>query len=160
MGRGQDYIDRRELFTGCQPVRLYAEVVDAKRTTDLTEDRIRTMAESRLRAARLFADEYSDVALLISVHVAGQAFSSDVSLRQDVYLRQGQTWPGPGLQFLHEPLTPLELSGDFGSASTWQDRITGTHGGDGGYILQGVSEQLDRFVLEYLRVNEEACERR
>ena len=44
-------------------------------------------------------------------------------------------WWGPGMQFFHEPLTPLELSGDFGSASTWQDRITVTHGGNGGYIL-------------------------
>ena len=34
----------------------------------------------------------------------------------------------------------------------------GTHGGDAGYIMQTVSERLDHFILEYLRVNETACE--
>ena len=33
----------------------------------------------------------------------------------------------------------------------------GTHTGEARYILQGVSERLDDFILEYLRVNEAAC---
>ena len=44
-----------------------------------------------------------------------------------------------------------------GFASTWDIGSFGTHGGNAGYILQSVSEHLDRFVLEYLRVNEAAC---
>ena len=46
----------RRLLTGCQPVYLDLELEDDKRSTDLTVDRIRTMAESRLRASRLLAD--------------------------------------------------------------------------------------------------------
>ena len=34
---------------------------------------------------------------------------------------------------------------------------TGTHGGDDGFIVQSVSELLDTFLVEYLRVNDEAC---
>ena len=39
----------------------------------------------------------------------------------------------------------------------WETGSYGTHGGDADYILQAVSERLDRFILEYLRVNETAC---
>ena len=44
-----------------------------------------------------------------------------------------------------------------GIASTWDTATYGTHGGNAGFILQSVSEDMDRFVLEYLRVNEKSC---
>ena len=44
-----------------------------------------------------------------------------------------------------------------GVATTWVRGSAGTHGGDAGYIRSGVSEYMDTFLLEYLRVNEEAC---
>ena len=34
----------------------------------------------------------------------------------------------------------------------------GTHGGDADYIMQGLSENLDAFIGDYLRVTAEACE--
>ena len=40
---------------------------------------------------------------------------------------------------------------------TWDLGATGTHGGDAGYVLQTLSEFVDTFVVEYLRVNEAAC---
>ena len=50
------------------------------------------------------------------------------------------------------------LSGESFFAGTWDSSVTiGTHGRDANYILQSLSELLDRFVLEYLRVNEAAC---
>ena len=49
------------------------------------------------------------------------------------------------------------LSGESFFTGTWNSGVTGTHGRDADYILQGLSELLDRFVLEYLRVNEAAC---
>ena len=42
-------------------------------------------------------------------------------------------------------------------AQTWRTGEIGTHGRDAGYILQGISEHLDKFIVEYLRVNEGAC---
>ena len=50
-----------------------------------------------------------------------------------------------------------DVSEKNGIAETWDTGSLGTHGGNGGFILQGVSEHLDRFVLEYLRVNETVC---
>ena len=46
-----------------------------------------------------------------------------------------------------------------GIATTWKHGRIGTHAGDGDYILQSVGIAVDNFVLEYLRVNEEACGR-
>ena len=89
----------RRLLTGCQPVYLDLELEDDKRSTDLTVDRIRTMAESRLRASRLLADEHSDVTLDVSVWVIGPAFYGNVSLTQPVYLSLGNTCPIPYCDF-------------------------------------------------------------
>ena len=50
------------------------------------------------------------------------------------------------------------VSGETNYASTWTTGGDGTHVGDAGFILQGLSEDLDRFILEYLRVNEDACD--
>ena len=44
-------------------------------------------------------------------------------------------------------------------AWTWQKINFGTHGGQE-YILSVVSEFMDEFLAEFLRVNEEACEKR
>ena len=41
-------------------------------------------------------------------------------------------------------------------AGTWEHSSTGTSS-DAGYIIQGVSEHLDKFILDYLRVNEAWC---
>ena len=51
-----------------------------------------------------------------------------------------------------------DLSRETSPAVTWQRTETGTHGGDVTYVVQAVSENLDTFVLEYLRANEDACE--
>ena len=43
-------------------------------------------------------------------------------------------------------------------AKTWFVTDYGMHGGDSGAILERVSTLLDRFLLEYVRANEDACE--
>ena len=50
-----------------------------------------------------------------------------------------------------------EASGLRGLATTWARGFTGTHGRDASYILSGVSELMDLFLVEFLRANEEAC---
>ena len=99
-----------------------------------------TIAVSTVRdALRAFFDAYTDVfpaGLNVQVVVVGRAFSIHISYEQ--YVRNvaaGESWYAP----------------------TWRDGSTGTHGGDAGYILQAVSEHVDRFIVEYLRVNESAC---
>lgn len=43
-------------------------------------------------------------------------------------------------------------------ATTWLGgSVLGTHGGDASYIVSSLSQHLDQFLTEHLRVNEEAC---
>ena len=103
----------------------------------LTEARIQTIAEARLRSARLYADFMPLLPYLyIRVSVVGRAFSYEVTFVKSLY----------------DPATDTQ-----GLADTWEVGVTGTHGGDAGYVLQALSESLDTFLVEYLRVNEAAC---
>ena len=132
-------VDRFNLFNECGPMNLVIE--EYQGDTDwsdigLTVDRIQTMAESRLRAARLY-DATALAYLYVNVNVLGRAFSLRVEYSKVLY--DG-------------------VSGETNYARTWDIDSAGTHGGDAGFILQGLSEYLDRFILEYLRVNEDACD--
>ena len=132
-----DY-DRFKLFNECGPMDLFVEHYEDADWADigLTVDRIQTMAESRLRVARLY-DATAGTNLYVKVNVASRGFSLDVDYRKVLY----------------DP-----VSDDSFFATTWNIGGAGTHSGDAGFILQGLSEYLDSFILEYLRVNEDACD--
>ena len=129
-------VDRFALFTDCQPMGLVVEGLppDASEI-GLTRESIIAAVESRLRAARLYDAEATHL-LYVNVNVAGRAFSYSLELKKLVYDLSS------GTPFL---------------AATWHTGATGTHGGNAGYILSGVSEAMDRFLVAFLRVNETAC---
>ena len=131
-------LDCFQLWNACRPLYLIVEFLpeDAEEI-GLTEERIQTAAESRLRAARLYDAEAADHFLYVNVNVVERAFSIDVGYRK----------------LLHDEA--LDIGG---MAETWNTGAAGMHGGSGAsFILQGVSEHMDLFVVEYLRVNEPAC---
>ena len=39
---------------------------------------------------------------------------------------------------------------------TWDSGSAGTHGGNAGFVVQDALEHVDRFIVEYPRVNEAA----
>ena len=93
------------------------------------------MAESRLRAARLWTNQFS-VFLSIGVAVFRGAYAYKVTFTKWAYDSSGgrhlaTTWELP--------------------SATWP--AIGTHGGNADFIMQILSEELDAFILEYLRVN-------
>ena len=131
--------DRFKLFNECRPMNLAVEQYKddaAWADIGLTVDRLQTMAESRLRAARLY-DARARTYLYVNVNVVGRGFSWGMDYKKLVY---------------------DAVSGETNYATTWDIGGAGTHGGDAGFILQSVSESLDSFILEYLRVNEDACD--
>ena len=75
--------------------------------------------------------------LYVQATVVGRAFNVDVNF----------------MKVLYDPVTDRRSL-----AATWNRGGTGTHGGDAGYVLQALAEFLDTFVLDFLRVNEDACE--
>ena len=131
------FLDCFDLFNMCEPMNLIVEQMPADAMEiGLTKERVRTVAESRLRAARLY-DAEARPYLYVNVGVVGLAFSHQVEFKKRML----------------EPKLDA-----FGMSTTWQYSGTGTHGNDASFIVQHISEHLDRFVLEYLRVNENACE--
>ena len=138
-GSVSENADRFQLFTWCQPLGISVYVQgDQADDIDLTEERVRTMVESRLRAARLY-DSHDGVPFLeVSILTLddGRAFAMQLQL-----------W-----KWLRDDMTGLERG-----SSTWEDLGFGTHGEDAGFVMQGLSERLDGFILEYLRMNEGYC---
>ena len=140
--------DRFGLFTECAPI-FASGVINGEEAEEigLTRDRIDTMAESRLRAARLWTDSYLGLSLpspppqlSIGVAVFEGAFAYKMSLSR---LVDGF---GSGTGF----------------ATTWKQPTAawpaiGTHSGDASFIMQQLSEEIDAFILAYLRVNEGSC---
>lgn len=138
-GTVSENIERFQLFTRCQQLEITVFVQgDQAGEIDLTEERVRTMVESRLRAARLYAS--GDGVPFLAVNI----FTLDDGL---AFVRQIQL-----AKWNRDDVTGLERG-----AFTWESLGYGTHGGDAGFIMQGLSEDLDRFILEYLRVNEGFC---
>ena len=131
-----DY-DRFRLWNNCQPMDLIVESLPkGEALTGLTEEEIAIPLRSRLRAARLY-DKSALPFLYVNVHVVGRAFSNFVEYNKTV---------------------TDHATGQENAAATWSRHGTGTHVGDAGYILSAIAGHMDRFLDEYLRVNEGACE--
>lgn len=134
-------IDRFKLWNECAPIRLVVEGVDRNEIAmGLTEEVIITTVRSRLRAARLYTGEeqVSEPYLYVNINTVKSAFSISFSFEKVLF-------------------DPISRQTNY--ATTWREGADGR--GDAGYILSaGVSRLTDTFIDEYLRVNEEACQRR
>ena len=121
------------LFNDCAPIDFVVSTRKQAAAIDLTEERIQVLVESRLRGARLH-DATAVPYLRVDVGVVSDAWVTRLAFRR--------------------LLTDSDRSG---IATTWEDLAYGLHSGDAGYILQVLSEGMDRFILEYLRANDTAC---
>ena len=138
-GQAKSRTERFELFNQCRPMGLTVEGLskDAGKI-NLRKSQIQAAAESRLRAARLYdSDELSSSWLYINISIVGRAHG--------VFLMYNR--------FLSDP-----DNGTDGDAVTWYSGNAGTHGNNPHFILSILSEHLDRFIADYLRVNHPACE--
>lgn len=135
--------DRFRLFNECRPMTLSVEGLrDAVKEIGLTEERLRLATESRLRAARLYTDSSeaaSSANLYVNVNVVSRAYCISLEYGKEVF----------------DPATFHSVP-----TMTWNSGSTGTYGLDAGFIVQNLSEHLDRFLAAYLRVNEPACGQR
>ena len=130
--------DRFQLWNDCGPMKLVVEPLpQTAADIGLTREAITTAVRSRLRAAHLY-DADAMPFLYVNVSVTGRAFQIGVDYGKLV----------------------IDLaSGEYYQAATWATGSLGTHGGDSNYILSAVSQYTDKFIDEYLRVNEDACKR-
>lgn len=132
----EEEVDRFQLFTNCAPLALAVEL-EGEALDGLTQESTTRAVRSRMRSARLY-DEEAAPYLRVHIHVVGAAFSTSVQLGKMMFD------PHSGVRYW---------------ATTWKTGSTGTHGRDGSFVLSWLSGNMDRFLDEYLRVNEAACAR-
>lgn len=127
--------DRFQLFDYCRPMSLVVEQLPPDAAgIGLTEQSIQNLVESRLRSARLYDTNRPLTYLYVNVNVVGRAI-------------------GIELEFVRSARV-LETD-IIGLATTWDSGTVGLHGRDARFILTVVSGLMDKFLVEYLRVN--AC---
>lgn len=148
-------VRRFELFSECRPMDLTVEALGSPaQEIGLTVDRLQTTVESRLRSARLYRDKTLDFSRIeeLQTQIRENLRSGNLYLNVNV---QGRAFAVllEYMKFIHDP-----VSGEDGTATTWRVGSVGTHGRDASFILSIISEYVDRFLVEYLQVNEDACE--
>ena len=132
-----------QLFTKCEQIRLVVQHGGNLRSdamkNGLSNESIQNAAESRLRSANLYTNKRLDSYLFVYIHVVGNAHTISVQFNKTVIDKfTGHSFPAP----------------------TWDTGSIGTHGNDPGYILSGLSRHIDKFLVEFLRVNDEACRKK
>ena len=109
----------------------------AAKIIGLTEERIRTRCELRLRQYGLEpvpVDDQMPEFVYIGIHVVGTAYHTWVEFGRPVVFNSGKE--------LYKT-----------SGKTWFRSETGTHGGDAEFILRGLDSLFDEFLNEYLKAN-------
>ena len=139
--------DTGELFDLCPPdegMRLVVESLDEDvGQGDLTTAQIRNAAEIRLRAAGTYDPEAAP-SLYINVNVGAPEKGSRHFPFYNIYVEYRR--------LLFDFRLPW-----YRLASTWSTGSAGQGGGN--FILSSLSQHLDKFLVEYLRVRDsKACQ--
>ena len=128
------YWERFQLFHRCLPMELEVSVSPEAKKIGVTEETLRIIAESRLRSARLYTTEGAGV-LGVFLENVGACFNARVTFSKLVrdYV-------------LEEP--NLAITWAYGAIVQSRNKDL---------ALNQLTQQVDLFLLEYLRVNEVAC---
>ena len=141
-GEVSDY-DRFRLWNECKPLYLLVRNQDeGAKKIGLTTQQLEIAARSRLRAARIYSAE---------VQSGTQGFfyvNADIG-KGGTFLVSVELW-----KWLKDELRGIT---GFWRATTWETYVYGTHGQDPTTIVSLVSQLTDKFIDEYLRVNEDSC---
>ena len=131
-------VERFNLYTGCAPVEVVAELSerDAARPARLTRDAIGAVAYERLEAAGLLETGAAHK-LNLGVGVMGGTLTMWVRF----------------LKPLHDPLAAQTRH-----AATWIRFTSGAHLGQTQAILDTLGQHVDTFITAYRRINQEACD--
>ena len=110
---------------------------------------VNNMFESRLRAARLF----SNIENSLNDNISFTLYILEIS-------RGDNKAEGLSYHFQVRYQRILDLGyGEYSYATIWSDGGLGILGIDGkSSLLQHISEYVDKFILKYLQVNEQACD--
>ena len=132
--------ERFQLFNLCRPMSVVIDLEGDAQEIQLTDDQVQAALESRLRAASIYAEDDSPALELLHVVVSIH---------------------GPTMALALRFMKPVrDAFGQVGIATAWEGMSSGTHGRDARGVINFLTEHLDEFLANYLRVNESACSRR
>lgn len=134
-------VKRFELFSNCEPISILVEGLSREALNiGLTKESVQNAVESRLRSARIYSSNPTlHSSLYISVNVSNRSFSIALEFNKRVFDLFTKT---------------------YGTAITWSDGGIGTHGNRVGGILSSLSQLMDDFLVDFLRINDEACRKK
>lgn len=165
-------LEQFRLFNGCMPLQILVEELSSDaEEIGLHKEAIQNVLEIRLRGARLFnTTVIKDPTVPLGFRVdiekmqklrqrAERLFpSQQLSLRTTLYTNINVVGPAFSIRLAHHKQVTDKRSDVDWTVATWHIGSTGTHGGHAGFILNSLGEHVDQFLIEFLRVNEEACE--
>ena len=141
-----------KLYTGCAHVEALVTVEDqASRLGVAEERRLKVMAESRLRAARLYPSPTPALEITVkapALDITVQALDGDGT---NAYTAR--------VAFVRPMLNPITEGRLW--VTTWKRGSFGYFGDradPSGSVQANVSDFVDEFILDYLRVNEGSCD--
>lgn len=157
---------RFELFNTCRPMWVDIDITGLSSNVaaiGLTEEDLHAAAESRLRSARLYSEKDSMMPVIRGEENLRRQITSVLDWRNRGGLSVEVVVEDR--QFSMSVEFKKRLTDEFKNdtiATTWDRRIRRWHvmSGKKNYILQEFSQILDKFLTQYLRVNEAACESR
>lgn len=128
-----------KLFTNCEPIDFrVGGLHPVAEDINLTREAIIATVEGRLNGAGLYGPD-SDTYLFINVNLTTEAFDIILALKKQLYDR---------------------YSGESRPATTWPTGAVGTHEDSPDAILAAIDGLMDKFLGEFQRVNEAACNQR
>ena len=132
------------LWNECRPISFELKFYNLAKAKDLdlTRKEVNEMVRNRIRAARIYTEDYEPPTgkrLEIGVRVGSKANPAFSYLM--IFVKQ-----------LKDEETGLNLD-----AASWLKEALEPHRGESAVILYHISQALDEFINEYLRVNESAC---
>ena len=152
-----DHPNSFSLYTGCDSMELRVDVDIKNSSLSLSAEAVRSATEARLRSARLYQAGDGDSGTLpnqyLLVVVAGASVAFSVRLQFYRIL----VWPGPSKHTDWWRQEYPDGSDPVGYASTWRRAAVGTHDGTSTVVISVVSQFVDAFLVDYLRMNEEDC---
>lgn len=146
---------RFQLYNNCEPVYYYASVSDGAEEIGLTSKRLSDLVELRLRTARLYS---ADDTLVVG-GPPGTRSPWSPYLFVNVRAHKPSGYPAAfrfDVKYMKVFTIDIRGTRESSNATTWERGTVGYGGRD--FILDRLSEYIDEFILEYLRVNEDACD--
>ena len=154
-------IERFRLFNRCRPMRLIVQIREFKTFDEhptvpsrsrsipaLTEDRVRERVKGMLRRGHLQTD------LKVGTDVHHRATAGTILMvRVDIQI--------PDRVFIvrmeYSKVFTDVITDRVGTATTWETREFGLHQDSSNLVMDAVTRQALKFIMEYRSVNEEDC---